>query len=80
MEKKSHPFFLPNFFLILNVQLGTIPILRQHVFGSKQMEQTLRAKVKIFFKSEKNAFNKKWWAYRVYIRQKKVGVAVIIYY
>ena len=23
---------------------------------------------------------KKWWAYRVYIRQKKIGVAVIIYY
>ena len=40
------------------------------------MEQTLRAKVKIFFqewKFKKNAFNKKWWAYRVYIRQTKVG-------
>ena len=39
------------------------------------MEQTLKAKVKIFFNSEnlKNAFNKKWWAYRVYIRQKKIG-------
>ena len=50
--------------------------------STKQMEQTLRAKVKIFFKSEnlKNAFNKKWWAYRVYISQKKVGVAVIIYF
>ena len=36
--------------------------------STKQMEQTLRAKVKIFFKSEnlKNAFNKKCWAYRVY--------------
>ena len=33
---------------------------------TKQMEQILRAKVKIFFKSEnsKNAFNKKMWAYR----------------
>ena len=32
-------------------------------------------KVWIFFKSEnlKNAFLKKWWAYRVYIRQKKLG-------
>ena len=28
----------------------------------------------------KNGFNKKWWAYRVYIRQKKVEVAVIIYF
>ena len=43
--------------------------------STKQMEQTLRAKVKIFFKSEnlkKNGFNKKLWAYRVYIRHKKV--------
>ena len=39
------------------------------------MEQTLRAQVKIFFKSEnlKNAFNEKLWAYRVYIRQKYWG-------
>jgi len=39
------------------------------------MEQTLRAKVKIFskVKIKKNAFSKKWWAYRVYIRQKKLG-------
>ena len=45
------------------------------------MEPILRAKVKIFFKSEKkNAFDKKLWGYTVYIRQKKNGVAVIIYY
>ena len=36
----------------------------------------LSSKVKI----KKNAFNKKRWAYWVYIRQKKIGVAVIIYY
>ena len=42
--------------------------------STKQMEQTLRAKVKIFFKSEnlKNAFHKEWWAYRVYIKQTKI--------
>ena len=45
---------------------------------SKLSEQNLRffSKVKIL----KNAFNKKCWAYRVYISQKKVGVAVIIYF
>ena len=36
---------------------------------TKQMEPILRAKVK---KIWKNAFSKKWWAYRVYIRQKKI--------
>ena len=32
------------------------------------MEPILRAKVKVFFEGEnlKNAFIKKWWAYRVY--------------
>ena len=45
---------------------------------SKLSEQNLRflSKVKIL----KNGFNEKWWAYRVYISQKKVEVAVIIYY
>ena len=28
----------------------------------------------------KNGFNKKWWAYRVYIRQKKVEVGLIMYF
>ena len=28
----------------------------------------------------KNGFNKKWWAYRVYMSQRKFGMAVIIYY
>ena len=53
-------------------------------FGQRELniwsqfsEQKLRffSKVKIL----KNAFNKKWCAYRVYIR-KKNGVALIIYY
>ena len=41
--------------------------------STKQMEQTLRAKVEIVFKSEnlKIAYNKNRWAYWVYIRQKK---------
>ena len=45
---------------------------------SKLSEQKLNlfSKVKIW----KNAFNKKWWAYMVYISQNKVGVAVIIHY
>ena len=44
---------------------------------SKLSEQKLRffSKVKIL----KNAFNKKRWAYRVYIRQKKVGVAFMMH-
>ena len=38
------------------------------------MEPILRAKVKIVSKVKilKNAFNEKWWPYRVYIRQKKI--------
>ena len=43
------------------------------------MEPILRAKVKIFSKVniKKNAFNKKWWAYRVYIRPKKNWVGCL---
>ena len=39
------------------------------------MEPILRAKVKIFskVKIKKNAFDKRWWAYKVYIRQKNLG-------
>ena len=72
----------------LNSQINENSEKNRHFEGhgrsesTKQMEQTLRAKFKIFFKSEnlKKGFNEKWWAYRVYIRQKKVGVAVIIYF
>ena len=47
------------------------------------MEPILRAKVKIFFKSEnlkKVLLIKKLWAYRVYIRQKKWGSCHHLFY
>ena len=67
------------------VQWGAVitnSILYVCAWRTKQVEQTLRAKVKNLSKVEiqKNAFNEKWWAYRIYIRQKKCGVAVNIYY
>ena len=42
---------------------------------TKQMEPILRPTSRMFFKSKnlKNAFNKKWWAYKVYTRPKKLG-------
>ena len=38
------------------------------------MDQFSEQKLRFFSKMKilKNAFNKKWWAYRVYIRQKKI--------
>ena len=69
----------PNCFLIFYLYFFNWFIQRVLNRWSKLSEQNFR----FFFKSEnlkKNAFNKTWWAYRVYISQKKVGLAVIIYY
>ena len=70
-QKLLSTFFSLKTWELLAFSQSYFPMIVQRVLNrwSKLSEQKLRffPRVKIW----KNAFNKKWWAYRVYISQKK---------